>query len=73
MSFTKMIAVSCIIFLVVVFLLEFVFISIKVDAKTALASFSDPKYILKKVVAAIIYGVIIAIIYKRKLKKSTKN
>ncbi len=69
MSFSKMILVSCVMFLIIVVFIEFLFSLSKHNLEDTLAYMATPDFIIRKLVAAVIYGVIIAVIYRKKLNK----
>lgn len=73
LSFTKMIVVASILFLIIVIVIDFFIALTKVSLEDVLASMSTLTYISRKVIVAFVYGLIIAFIYKRKQKKAAKS
>ena len=73
LSFTKMIIVASILFLIIVVVIDFFIALTKFSLEDVLANMSTMKYISRKLLVAFVYGLIIAIIYKRKQKKAAKS
>lgn len=70
LSFLQTFIVTAVIFLVIVLLIEFLYGLTKVSFDEALAGLSDPKYLLRKLVGAVIYALIMTFYFKRKRKKT---
>ncbi len=70
LSFLQTFLVTAIIFLMIVILIEFVYGLTKVSFEEALNGLSNPKYLLRKFVGAIIYALIMTFYFKRKRKKT---
>ena len=73
LSFTKMIVVASILFLIIVVVIDFFIALTKVSLDDVLANMSTLTYISRKLIVAFVYGLIIAFIYKRKQKKAAKS
>ena len=73
LSFTKMIVVASILFLIIVIVIDFFIALTKVSLEDVLANMSTLTYISRKLIVAFVYGLIIAFIYKRKQKKAAKS
>jgi hypothetical protein len=73
LSFTKMIVVASILFLIIVIVIDFFIALTKVSLDDVLANMSTLTYFSRKVIVAFVYGLIIAFIYKRKQKKAAKS
>ena len=73
LSFTKMIVVASILFLIIVVVIDFFIALTKVSLEDVLANMSTLTYISRKLIVAFVYGLIIAFIYKRKQKKAAKS
>ena len=73
LSFTKMIIVASILFLIIVVVIDFFIALTKFSLEDVLANMSTMKYISRKLLVAFVYGLIIAFIYKRKQKKAAKS
>ena len=73
LSFTKMIIVASILFLIIVVIIDF-FISLsKFSVEDVIANMTTMTYISRKLLVAFEYGLIIAFIYKRKRKKAARS
>ncbi len=73
-SFVKMVVVSAVLFFMIVIIIELFLSLIRSEPLSEiLTKITSPDFILTKVVAAAIYGIIIAFIYKRKAKKAQKK
>ena len=73
LSFTKMIIVASILFLIIVVIIDF-FISLsKFSVEDVIANMTTMTYISRKLLVAFVYGLIIAFIYKRKRKKAARS
>lgn len=70
LSFLQTFVATAIIFLVIVLLIEFLYGLTKMSFDEALAGLSDPKYLLRKLVGAVIYALIMTFYFKRKRKKT---
>ena len=73
LSFTKMIVVASIMFLVIVVIIDFFIALYKFPLEDVLTNMSTVTYISRKLIVAFVYGLIIAFIYKRKQKKAAKS
>lgn len=73
LSFTKMIIVASILFLIIVVVIDFFIALTKFSLEDVLANMSTFTYISRKLIVAFVYGLIIAVIYKRKQKKAAKS
>ena len=73
LSFTKMIVVASIMFLVIVVIIDFFIALTKFPLEDVLTNMSTVTYISRKLIVAFVYGLIIAFIYKRKQKKAAKS
>ena len=69
-SFLQTFLVTAIIFLIIVIVIEFVYGLTKVGFEEALRGLSNPTYLLRKFVGAIIYALIMTFYFKRKRKKT---
>ena len=73
LSFTKMIIVASILFLIIVIIIDF-FISLsKFSVEDVITNMTTMTYISRKLLVAFVYGLIIAFIYKRKRKKAARS
>lgn len=73
LSFTKMIIVASILFLIIVVIIDF-FISLsKFSVEDVITNMTTMTYISRKLLVAFVYGLIIAFIYKRKRKKAARS
>ena len=70
LSFLQTFLATAIIFLIIVILIEFVYGLSKVGFEEALNGLSNPKYLLRKLVGAVIYALIMTFYFKRKRKKT---
>jgi len=73
LSFTKMIVVASILFLIIVVIIDFFIGLTKFSLQEVLSNMSTLTYISRKIIVAFVYGLIIAFIYKRKQKKAAKS
>jgi hypothetical protein len=73
LSFWKMIVVASILFLIIVVIIDFFIALSKFSMIDVLNNMGTLTYISRKLLVAVIYGVIIAFIYKRKQKKASKS
>lgn len=69
LSFAQTFIAIAFIFLVIVVLIEFLYGLTQVSFADALAGLSDPTYLLRKLVASVIYALIMTFYFKRKRKK----
>ena len=73
LSFTKMIIVASILFLIIVVIIDF-FISLsKFSVEDVITNMTTMTYISRKLLVAFVYGLIIAFIYQRKRKKAARS
>jgi len=70
LSFLSTFLVTAAIFLVIVILIEFLYGLTKLTFDEALAGLSNTKYLLRKLVGAAIYALIMTFYFKRKRKKT---
>ena len=68
-SFLQTFFVTAIIFLIIVLLIEFFYALTQVSFEEAVVGLANPKYLLRKVVGAMIYAIIMTLYFKRKRKK----
>ena len=73
LSFTKMIVVASILFLIIVVIIDFFIGLTKFSLQEVLNNMSTLTYISRKLIVAFVYGLIIAFIYKRKQRKAAKS
>ena len=73
LSFWKMIVVASILFLIIVVIIDFFIALAKFPPKDVLNNMITLTYISRKLIVAVIYGIIIAFIYRRKQKKAAKS
>jgi len=73
LSFTKMIVVASILFLIIVVIIDFFIGLTTFSLQEVLSNMSTLTYISRKIIVAFVYGLIIAFIYKRKQKKAAKS
>ena len=73
LSFTKMIVVASILFLIIVVVIDFFIGLSKFSLDDVLTNMTTWTYISRKLLIAFVYGLIIAYIYKRKQKKAAKS
>ena len=71
LSFLQTFLATAIIFLVIVILIEFLYGLTNVSLDEALSGLTNPKYLLRKLVGAVIYALIMTFYFKRKRKKTT--
>ncbi len=71
-SFMQTFLVTGILFLIIVLLIEFFYGLSQVSLEEAVAGLTDPKYLLRKVVGAVIYALIMTFYFKRKRKNEEK-
>lgn len=69
-SFIQTFVFTAVIFLIIVLLIEFFYALTQVSFEEALAGLSNPKYLLRKVIGALIYAIIMTLYFKRKRKKA---
>lgn len=70
-SFIQTFVITAIIFLIIVLLIEFFYALTQVSFEEALTGLANPKYLLRKVVGAAIYAIIMTLYFKRKRKKDS--
>ncbi len=70
LSFTKMIVVASILFLIIVVIIDFFIGLTKFSLQEVLSNMSTLTYISRKFIVAFVYGLIIAYIYKSHNKLS---
>ena len=70
MSFLQTFLVVAGIFLVIVILIEFLYGLTKMSFDEALTGLSNTKYLVRKLVGAVIYALIMTFYFKRKRKKT---
>jgi hypothetical protein len=69
-SFAKTVLVTSIVFLVIVIIIEFLYSLTVLSFDDALLNMYNSKYIIRKLIAALIYGIIMTFYFKRKRKKT---
>lgn len=70
-SFIQTFFVTAIIFLIIVLLIEFFYALTQVSFEEAVVGLANPKYLLRKLVGAMIYAIIMTLYFKRKRKKES--
>jgi len=70
LSFLQTFIVVAVIFLVIVLLIEFLYGLTKVSFSEAVAGLTNTQYLLRKMVGAVIYALIMTFYFKRKRKKT---
>lgn len=70
MSFLQTFFVVAGIFLIIVILIEFLYGLTQMSFEEALTGLINTKYLIRKLVGAVIYGLIMTFYFKRKRKKS---
>ncbi len=70
-SFTKTVIITSLLFLIIVILIEFLYSLTKLSFDDAILNLSNPTYLIRKFIAAIVYGLIITFFFKRKQKKAS--
>lgn len=70
-SFVQTFFVTVLIFLIIVLLIEFFYALTQVSFEEAMVGLANPKYLLRKVVGAMIYAIIMTLYFKRKRKKES--
>jgi len=71
LSFVNTVILTSLIFLVIVILIEFLYSLTKVSFDDAVLNLLNTSYLVRKLVAAIIYGLIMTFYFKRKQKKAS--
>ena len=71
LSFLQTFLATALIFLVIVILIEFLYGLTNVSLDEALSGLTNPKYLLRKLVGAVIYALIMTFYFKRKRNKTT--
>ena len=69
-SFVQTFIITAVIFLIIVLLIEFFYALTQMSFNEALAGLANPKYLLRKLVGALIYAIIMTFYFKRKRKKA---
>jgi len=69
-SFIQTFLITAVIFMVIVLLIEFFYALTQMSFDEALTGLANPKYLLRKLIGAIIYAVIMTFYFKRKRKKA---
>ena len=70
-SFVQTFFVTALIFLIIVLLIEFFYALTQVSFEEAVVGLTNPKYLLRKVIGAMIYAIIMTLYFKRKRKKES--
>jgi hypothetical protein len=70
-SFIQTFVITGVIFLIIVLLIEFFYALTQVSFEEALTGLANPKYLLRKLVGAGIYAIIMTLYFKRKRKKES--
>lgn len=73
LSLPKMIIISTLLFFIIVVIIDFLIAISKFGINDVLSNMLTLKYVLRKLVIAVVYGLIIGFIYKRKQKKASKS
>ena len=68
-SFLQTFIITALIFLIIVLLIEFFYALTQVSFEEAITGLANPKYLLRKVIGAMIYALIMTLYFKRKRKK----
>ena len=69
-TFVQTYLITAGIFLVIVLLIEFFYALTQMPFDEALTGLGNPKYLLRKILGALIYGLIMTLYFKRKRKKA---
>jgi uncharacterized membrane protein len=70
-TFVQTFLVTAGIFLVIVLLIEFFYALTQVSFDEALVGLGNPKYLLRKIIGALIYALLMTLYFKRKRKKAS--
>ncbi len=70
LSFVQTVVLTTIIFLATVVLIEFLYSLTKVSFDDAVLNLLNTQYLIRKLIAGIIYGLIMTFYFKRKQKKA---
>ncbi len=70
-TFFQTFVVTAIIFLIIVLLIEFFYALTQMSFEEAVVGLANPKYLLRKVIGAMIYAIIMTLYFKRKRKKES--
>jgi len=70
-SFVQTFVITAIIFLIIVLLIEFFYALTQVSFEEAVVGLANPKYLLRKLIGAMIYAIIMTLYFKRKRKKES--
>lgn len=71
LSFLKTVILTSLIFLVIVILIEFLYSLTKLSFDDAILNLSNSKYLIRKLIAALVYGLIMTFYFKHKQKKAS--
>ena len=71
LSFVKTVILTSLIFLVIVILIEFLYSLTKLSFDDAILNLSNSKYLIRKLIAALVYGLIMTFYFKHKQKKAS--
>ena len=69
-SFIQTFLITAVIFIFIVLLIEFFYALTQMSFDEALTGLANPKYLLRKLIGAVIYAVIMTFYFKRKRKKA---
>jgi hypothetical protein len=69
-SFLQTFVVTALIFLMIVLLIEFFYALTQMSFMEALTGLGNPKYLLRKILGAMVYAIIMTFYFKRKRKKA---
>ena len=69
-SFIQTFIVTAMIFLIIVLLIEFFYALTQMSFNEALSGLANPKYLLRKLLGALVYAIIMTLYFKRKRKKA---
>ena len=71
LSFVKTVILTSLIFLVIVILIEFLYSLTKLSFDDAILNLTNSKYLIRKLIAALVYGLIMTFYFKHKQKKAS--
>ncbi len=70
-TFVQTYLITAGIFLIIVLLIEFFYALTQVSFEEALVGLGNPKYLLRKIIGALIYALVMTLYFKRKRKKAS--
>ena len=71
LSFVETVILTSLIFLAIVILIEFLYSLTKLSFDDAILNLTNSKYLIRKLIAALVYGLIMTFYFKRKQKKAS--